>query len=110
MPAEFDGDAGPRIARMESLIDANLAAIQKSFVEAAPPASGEDGLRAAIDEWIAWIAGVRETMLRADASPILLLRILGLAERYRLAGEDVLEARRLTAQLRLPLYMGDFEL
>ncbi len=110
VPPELQGEAGPRIAQMESLIDANLAGIQKSFEDAAPPASGEDGLRAAIDAWIAWIAGVREAMLRADASPILLLRILGLAERYRLAGEDVLEARRLTAQLRLPLYMGDFEL
>lgn len=110
VPAEFHEEAGSRIARMESLIDAGLVEIESAFESGTSELPDDAELRSALDEWVAWVARVRASMLRDDASPILLLRILGLAERYKLAGEDVIEARQLTSQLRLPLYMGDFAL
>lgn len=110
VPTACYDEAGARLARLESLMDEGLAGIQATFEQGAAQAPGGADLRAALDEWVAWVASLRGTMLAADASPILLLRILGLAERYKLAGEDLISARQQAARLRLPLYMGDFSL
>ena len=110
IPAEFHEEASIRIERLESLMDAGLSEIQTAFQSGSSRAANDADLRAALDEWVGWVGRLRAAMLAVDASPIQMLKILGLAERYKLAGEQLIAAQNQTARLCLPLYMGDFSL
>ena len=110
VPLEFREEAGGRIARLEQLMDAILSEVLTAFETGASRAASGGDLRAALDEWVGWVGCLRLAMLAEEASPIVLLRILGLAERYKLAGEQLMAAQIQTSSLRLPLYMGDFSL
>ena len=110
IPQEFQEEARSRISRLESLMDAVLFEIQAIFQQGPSRPAGHADLHAALEAWMEWIGDLRAAMLADGASPIVLLRILGLAERYKLAGEDLIAAQILTSRLRLPLYMGDFSL
>lgn len=99
------------IRRMERLFDARLGAIQDAFQSGLPIRADDDaGIRESIETWRTWSAETRQSLLDTNHHPLLLARITGFAERYCLMGEDVLLMGRQFAQLRLPLYMGDYSL
>ena len=114
LPPDVPPDAAEagriRIGRMEALFEARLAAIQTAFQNAEPLQADETEIREAVDAWQAWALETRKSLLQLNCHPLSLARITGFAERYRLMGEDILTLGRQLAQLRLPLYMGDYSL
>ena len=110
VPAAFREEAQRRIPALESLMDDGLSEIQTMMEQGESREVDGKDLLGALNEWAGWVARLREAMLAADDSPILLLRVLGLSERYKLAGTDLLAAQAQAAKLRLSLYMGDYSL
>jgi len=114
LPPDVPPDAAEagrkKIQHMEALFETRLAAIQAAFQNAEPLQADETEIRAAVDAWQAWALETRKSLLQLNRHPLSLARITGFAERYHLMGEDILSLGREFAQLRLPLYMGDYSL
>jgi hypothetical protein len=68
--------------------------------------------RAALEEALAemhrWVASLRLWILANDVSIEQSVRLLGLADRFEMAGSELLSASRQAAALRLRLYLGDY--
>ena len=99
-----------KIRRMEALFEARLGAIQAGFQNGGALKWDESEIRAALDDWRDWAAETRISLLAVNRHPLSLSRITGFAGRYHLMGEDILAIGQQFAQLRLPLYMGDYSL
>ncbi|MEI8312098.1 MAG: FUSC family protein [Verrucomicrobiota bacterium] len=114
LPPDVPPDAAEagrkRIQRLEALFAARLAAVQSAFEKSAPVQFDETEIRSAVEDWRAWALETRKSLLEVNQHPLSISRITGFAERYQLMGEDILSIGQQFAQLRLPLYMGDFSL
>ena len=110
VPPEAIESGKKLIATMEELFEKRLGAVQRGFRTMEPVRFDETEIRKAIDGWREWALKTRETLLAANHHPLLLARITGFAERYHLMGEDILAVDNQFANLRLPLYMGDYSL
>jgi len=111
-PKKYLERSAEEIARLEGEFENAFRQLGKSFRLDCPAGAAElaGRLEIALSGWLDYLAGVRREMLAGGESPNSLLKILGLAGRYALAGESLKKAGKLTASLRLPLYMGDYSL
>ncbi len=98
------------IESLEKQITTRLAAHEQGMSRSVEISPDDSGLNETLSAWRAWVAEMRAWTL-AQRYPMLdTLRLLGFSGRYERAGEELLEADRLAARLRLPLYMGDYVL
>lgn len=104
-------DAGrEQIKKLDGLFEARLGVLEEAFQVATPVALDETEIREALAAWQKWALQARISLLEIDHHPLALARLTGFAERYQLMGADILTVGRGLAQLRLPLYMGDYSL
>ena len=57
-----------------------------------------------------WVQGLRLWILANNLPVEESIRLLGLADRFEMAGKELLTASRQAAALRLRLYLGDYVL
>ena len=65
-------------------------------------------LERALGEMHGWVANLRLWILASNVSIEESVRLLGLADRFEMAGNELLAASRQAAALRLRLYLGDY--
>jgi len=99
-----------QIKKLDALFEARLGAIENAFQTSDPVTLDETEIREALAAWRKWALQARLSLLDIDHHPLALSRLSGFAERYQLMGGDILSLGRGLAQLRLPLYMGDYSL
>jgi hypothetical protein len=65
-------------------------------------------LEAALHDLHEWIGRLRSWILAADVPVEESVRLLGLADRFEMAGKELLVASNQAAALRLRQYLGDY--
>jgi hypothetical protein len=65
-------------------------------------------LESAVHDLHEWIGRLRSWILATDVSVEDSVRLLGLADRFELAGKELLAASNQAAALRLRQYLGDY--
>ncbi len=86
---EKPGDAIPDLPALEADLDATLARLRVELLAKKPPAGRSDVLTAGLQALRDHALQIRRHMIEANRKPHEILEFLGLAERYRLATEDV---------------------
>lgn len=109
-PPEYAKAAAGMISHAETLYESQLAHLKQTFEQTRQAENDEGDLQKFLKDWDQWIGDLRHWMLAHGKPSYDLLRFLGFAERYRLAGEGLLAARKQVTTLRFPLYMGDYAL
>ena len=110
IPPDLLASGHEQIKKLDGLFEARLGAIEKAFKASTPVELDETEIREALDGWRTWALKARLSLLEIDHHPLALARLTGFAERYQMMGGDILTVGRGFAQLRLPLYMGDYSL
>ncbi len=97
-----------RSASLREIMHAELSAQTDLFQlrETSIPTAG--ALEEALAEVHRWVAELRLWILANNISIEESVRLLGLADRFEMAGNELLAASHQAAALRLRLYLGDY--
>ena len=74
------------------------------------PTPAKTALEDALAQMHQWIESLRSWILANNVPVEDSIRLLGLADRFEMAGKELLTASRQAAALRLRLYLGDYVL
>jgi hypothetical protein len=105
-PQAEEGEKALRSLR--EIIHSELSSQADLFRLREAPMPTSAALEAALDEMQGWVAKLRLWILANNVPIAESVHLLGLADRFEMAGNELLAASRQAATLRLRLYLGDY--
>ena len=95
---------------LREIMSSELASQSDLFQLRETSAPTKKALEDALAQVHQWVQGLRLWILANNLPVEEAIRLLGLANRFEMAGKELLTASRQAAALRLRLYLGDYVL
>jgi p-hydroxybenzoic acid efflux pump subunit AaeB len=108
LPAPQAEEGRKALLSLREVMDAELSSQADIFRFRNPSIPTQARLKSALHDMHEWVARLRSWMLATNVPVEESVRLLGLADRFEMAGKELLTASHQAAALRLRLYLGDY--
>jgi hypothetical protein len=108
LPAPQAEEGRKALRSLREIMHSELSAQADLFSLRATSIPTRNALEEALSEMHRWVASLRLWILANNIPITESVRLLGLADRFEMAGNELLAASRQAAALRLRLYLGDY--
>ncbi|HEY5705413.1 MAG TPA: FUSC family protein [Terrimicrobiaceae bacterium] len=108
LPAPQAEEGHKALRSLKEIMHSELSAQADLFSLRATSIPTRNALEEALSEMHRWVASLRLWILANNVPITESVRLLGLADRFEMAGNELLAASRQAAALRLRLYLGDY--
>jgi p-hydroxybenzoic acid efflux pump subunit AaeB len=110
LPAEQAQKGHEALRSLHEIMNYEMSSQIDLFHLREAPAPPKTTLQEALEQTQLWIESLRSWILANNVPVKDSIRLLGLANRFEMAGTELLSASRQAAALRLRLYLGDYVL
>jgi hypothetical protein len=108
LPAQQAQEGRKALHSLREIMNYELSSQIDLFQLREAPAPPKTTLPEALEQTHQWIEGLRSWILANNVTVKDSIHLLGLANRFEMAGKELLSASRQAAALRLRLYLGDY--
>lgn len=110
LPDEQAREGHEALHSLREIMNYELSSQIAKFQQREAPEPAKTTLQEALEQTHRWIERLRSWILANDVPVKDSIQLLGLANRFEMAGNELLSASKQAAALRLHLYMGDYVL
>ena len=110
LPDEQAREGREALHSLREVMNSELSSQIALFQQRAAPEPAKTTLQEALEQTHRWIERLRSWILANDVPVKDSIQLLGLANRFEMAGKELLSASKQAAALRLHLYLGDYVL